>query len=99
MLWAQGDVRNGRHAVLNKSDDEIVMMVCIMPETCALDVTERGQDHTLEAAAGMMSLSRERVRQIEDKSQRKLRMRFPGLKRDLRFLERSRAQYGEAGHE
>jgi hypothetical protein len=41
-------------------------------ESCALDVADRGP-HTLEQIAVVVGLTRERVRQIEDKAIRKVR--------------------------
>jgi DNA-directed RNA polymerase sigma subunit (sigma70/sigma32) len=38
-----------------------------IPETCSLDVAARG-DHTHEEVGALMNLSRERVRQIEQKA-------------------------------
>lgn len=43
-------------------------------ESCALDVAERGPQ-TLEAVAVVVNLTRERVRQIEDRAQRRMRQR------------------------
>lgn len=58
-------------------------------ESCALDVADRG-GATLEEVAGMMSITRERVRQIEEKALDKIRAlsedgrggELPGFDRD-----------------
>jgi hypothetical protein len=43
-----------------------------LPETCALDVAERG-GMTLEAVGEVMNLTRERIRQVESSSLKKIR--------------------------
>lgn len=43
-----------------------------LPETCALDVAERG-GMTLEAVGELMNLTRERIRQVESTGLRKIR--------------------------
>lgn len=44
-----------------------------MPETCALDVADRGGT-TLEEVGGLVQVTRERVRQIEQTALRKMRL-------------------------
>lgn len=49
------------------------MEVWDLPESCALDVADRGE-MTLEAVGELMSLTRERVRQLETSALEKLRV-------------------------
>lgn len=46
-----------------------------LAETCTLDVADRG-GMTLEAVGGLLGLTRERVRQIEEQAAAKLRLRL-----------------------
>lgn len=51
-------------------------------QTCALDVADQG-GHTLEEVGAVMGVTRERIRQIEDKAIRKLRVRAVRFDLDL----------------
>ena len=66
----------------------------ISPEnSCALDVADRGE-HTLEEVGEIFGLTRERVRQVEEKALGKLRERLEkrGLSLGLLFGRRSGAE-------
>ncbi len=52
--------------------DEVVEMLSTMPDTCSLDVADRG-GVTLEEVGGLLGVTRERVRQIELNGLRQLR--------------------------
>lgn len=54
----------------SKGNIEIVRILFSMPVTCSLDYTK--QDHTLEEIAQVFNMTRERVRQIEEKALRKI---------------------------
>jgi hypothetical protein len=45
-----------------------------MPESCSLDVADRGAE-TLENVGRMLNLTRERIRQLEEKAFKRLRNR------------------------
>jgi hypothetical protein len=57
-----------------------------MTDTCALDVAGIGQ-HTLGEIGEIFGLTRERIRQIEEKALVKLRLRFAELQRELKDAE------------
>lgn len=59
--------------------------------TCGLDVADAGES-TLEDVAKLLSVGRERVRQIQDRATRKLRRHFPDL---AAFLEERDLDYPE----
>lgn len=42
-----------------------------IPETCSLDVAARGE-HTLEDVGGLLGITRERMRQLQDRALRKI---------------------------
>jgi DNA-directed RNA polymerase sigma subunit (sigma70/sigma32) len=53
------------YGIHKKSDDDIVDLIFNLPETCTLDVADRG-DQTLQTIADIFGISRERIRQIEN---------------------------------
>ena len=60
------------------TDTQIIEFVENLPETCIIDVIQRntnygGKGATLEAIAGIMRVTRERVRQVEEKALNKIR--------------------------
>ena len=55
----------------SEGEEDIADVLLRMPETCALDVADRGP-HTLNDIGIYMGLTRERIRQIEAKAIRKL---------------------------
>jgi hypothetical protein len=60
------------------TDTQIIEFVENLPETCIIDVIQKntnygGKGATLEAIAGIMGITRERVRQIEEKALDKMR--------------------------
>lgn len=61
-----------------------------IPQTCALDVADQG-GLTLQEVAETVGITRERVRQIESRSQRVLRRMPPALVGGLRELMRHEA--------
>jgi len=71
MLWAMnlGMRYNSRKVIYRKfldsyTDDEFVNIIFGLPETCVLDITDRG-GQTLESIGQILGITRERVRQIE----------------------------------
>jgi hypothetical protein len=52
-------------------DDEVIDLISHIPETCILDICDSGP-HTLEEIAGALGVTRERIRQIEEKAMRRL---------------------------
>lgn len=65
--------------VVNQVDDPESM-----DQTCALDLADEGPQ-TLEYIGGILGLTRERVRQIQEMAFGKLRERFPELLRGMRW--------------
>jgi hypothetical protein len=53
------------------TDTQIIEFVENLPETCIIDVIQKGA--TLNVIAGIMGVTRERVRQVEEKALNKLR--------------------------
>jgi len=51
--------------LFKKSDDEIAKLAISLPETCLIDVTDRG-GATLETIGAIFGITRERVRQLQD---------------------------------
>jgi hypothetical protein len=64
----QGGKELSAQTILNRyaTDEEIIDEIWLYPETCVLDVYDRGPN-TLEQVGQVMGLTRERVRQIQDK--------------------------------
>lgn len=65
----------GRHKHVGRTDGVPNIDPLEMTDTCALDLAEdaeRGFDVTLERIGSALGISRERVRQIENKAQRRL---------------------------
>ena len=56
------------HAGGDIGADAAVSLLETMPETCTLDVADRGDAGTLEAVGNMWGITRERIRQIEGKA-------------------------------
>ena len=52
------------------TDDEVVDKLCLMSETCILDVVENGEK-TLEEVGQILGITRERVRQVEGSSNKR----------------------------
>jgi hypothetical protein len=69
MFWAFPEMyrllkSNGKtDVVFKKSDDEIVDFILNLPETCTLDVAERGP-LTLDEISEVLGVTKERIRQI-----------------------------------
>ena len=60
------------------TDTQIIEFVENLPETCIIDVIQKnttyiGQGATLNVIAGIMGVTRERVRQVEKKALNKIR--------------------------
>jgi len=68
MIWyyvyEKGKGEAGKN-LFKKSDSEIAGLATSLPETCVLDVTDRGEA-TLETIGAIFSITRERVRQLQD---------------------------------
>ena len=62
MLWGFLPKKH-RRAFWARSDDEIADHVLEMPETCVLDVTDKGEQ-TLDGVGEILGITREFVRQI-----------------------------------
>ena len=77
------------HAIHLRADletatpDEVVDELEAMADTCILDVADRS-DATLEDVAAVLGVTRERIRQIEGKAERKLR--HPSRRNPLRVF-------------
>ena len=66
------------HLALVSLDPLLILDPSTMLHTCALDVADKG-GQTLEEVAQIYGLSRERIRQIEERMLERLRPRAPGL--------------------
>ena len=70
LVGEPGTAERGRLYHFNNGDHETPLES--LEHTCALDVTDEGE-HTLEAVGKHLGITRERVRQIEEKAMEKVR--------------------------
>ncbi len=58
----------------DRSNNEIADYITKLKYSCVLDIIDKHREMTLEQIAQLLNLSRERVRQIEEKAIRKVRV-------------------------
>lgn len=78
-------IRCRYHLILDRSAAKGVPSLEDLTETCALDVADQGE-HSLEDIGEILGLTRERVRQIEEKAQDKLKRLLLRLERGIKPL-------------
>lgn len=72
------DIRRSGKIKVNsehREPEDVDLALLGMPNTCALDIAEKnlGTGVTLEEIGGIYGLSRERIRQVQDRALRKMR--------------------------
>lgn len=80
MLWLHvydDNPKNRCRNVTHMSDDEIIELIENMPDTCEIDIVKRHPEGVTlqELATQMGGITRERVRQIQERAIRKLKMK------------------------
>jgi hypothetical protein len=78
-----------------KDGETVVDVLLRMPDTCALDVADRGP-HTLEDVGNRFGLTRERIRQIQEISFRKIRTEEGSSLLEILFCEVEEFDKGDA---
>ena len=60
------------HKLRDRSDDEITDCITKIKHSCVLDIVDNYREMTLEQIGQLLNLTRERVRQIEEKAIRRV---------------------------